>query len=710
MSQIDAKQLEGRVKSALRHSKRGPLRAKDLARSLDLPTQDYRGFKALLREMERSGSVYRVKGQRYALPEKINLKVGLLGVTRSGDGFVTTEGEGKDIFVAGALLESAMDGDQVVVRIEGRPRGRNPEGRIIKVLQRAHPTVVGTFREARRFGYVVPLDDRLSRDVLIPQGEDGGAATGDIVVARITAYGDRKLNPLGEVERVLGPISAPGVDVLSILFGYGLELEFPPQVEEAAREVVRKKEREGWKRRVDRTDLRIFTIDPSDAKDHDDALSLAAAGDGLWEVGVHIADVSHYVAKGSPLDLEALRRGTSVYLVDRVVPMLPHLLSSDICSLRPDLDRAAVSLFVTLDGKGQIRTHRFERTRIRSRHRLDYQEVQRVLSGEGTIGPETDEDLRTLAKIARAMRENRIRRGSIDFDLPEARVILGPGGVPTDIQKTVQLESHRLIEDFMLLANELVARECEKRGLPIPFRVHESPSPERAEELKRFLGSIGYTLPNRPLKPKDLQKILKVVEGRPEARLVSTVILRSMARARYQAENVGHFGLGAGTYTHFTSPIRRYPDLVVHRVVVRALIEGESIPHDWGGDALARLSERSSLREALAADAERDSVALKKAEFMEGHLGEEFTGTVSGVTTFGIFVLLDDYFVEGLIHVNSLTDDYYILREEEYALVGERRGRRFRLGDPLRVQVARVDRLERKIDFVLASNPGSNGV
>jgi ribonuclease R len=255
-----------------------------------------------------------------------------------------------------------------------------------------------------------------------------------------------------------------------------------------------------------------------------------------------------------------------------------------------------------------------------------------------------------------------------------------------------------------------VARECEERGLPIPFRVHESPSPERAEELKRFLGSIGYTLPNRPLKPKDLQKILKVVEGRPEARLVSTVILRSMARARYQAENVGHFGLGAGTYTHFTSPIRRYPDLVVHRVVVRALIEGESIPHDWGGDALARLSERSSLREALAADAERDSVALKKAEFMEGHLGEEFTGTVSGVTTFGIFVLLDDYFVEGLIHVNSLTDDYYILREEEYALVGERRGRRFRLGDPLRVQVARVDRLERKIDFVLASNPGSNGV
>lgn len=707
---MDSQALEQRVRSVLRQSKKGPLKAKELARALDLPTQEYREFKDFLRGLERQGSVYRVKGQRYALPEKINLTVGRLSTTRGGDGFVVPDAGGRDIFVPGPLLESAMDGDQVVARIEGKPRGRNPEGRIIKILQRAHPTVVGTFREARRFGYVIPLDDRLFRDVLIPEGESGEARTGDIVVATITAFGDRKLNPMGEVERVLGPITTPGVDVLSILFGYGLELEFPPEVEAAAKEVIGAREGEGWKDRVDRTGLHVFTIDPSDAKDHDDALSVEVAGEDLWEVGIHIADVSYYVEEGSPLDLEALRRGTSVYLVDRVVPMLPHLLSSDVCSLRPDVDRAAVSLFVTLDRKAQVRDHRFERTRIRSRRRLDYQQVQGVLEGGGKVDPRTDRDLRRLAELSQALRRIRMQRGSIDFDLPEARVILGPDGIPVDIQKTVHLESHRLIEDFMLLANETVAREVEKRALPIPFRVHEAPAPDRAQELKRFLGTLGYPLPDRSLRPRDLQKILSAVEGKPEAGLVSTVVLRSMARARYQPENLGHFGLGASTYTHFTSPIRRYPDLLVHRVVVRALIEGRPIPEEWGGEALARASERASLTEGLAADAERDSVALKKAEFMERHLGEEFSGTVSGVTTFGIFVLLNEYFVDGLIHVNSLTDDYYVLHEEEYALVGERKGRRFRLGDPLRVQVARVDRMERKIDFILARNLHRRGV
>jgi ribonuclease R len=390
--------------------------------------------------------------------------------------------------------------------------------------------------------------------------------------------------------------------------------------------------------------------------------------------------------------------------------MLPHALSSDVCSLRPGVDRAAVSLFVTLDQRGRVKSHRFERTRIRSRHGLDYQQVQKVLAGEEGVEPQVDEDLRQLAALARALRRNRLQRGSIDFDLPEARVILGEDGAPVDIQKTVQLESHRLIEDFMLLANETVAHECEERELPIPYRVHEKPAPDRAAELVRFLGSIGYTIPNRELKPKDLQRVLKVVEGKPEAGLVSTVVLRSMARARYQPENVGHFGLGAGTYTHFTSPIRRYPDLLVHRVVVKALIEGDPIPRSWAGESLSHACDRSSLREALATDAERDSVALKKAEFMEGHLGEEFTGTVSGVTTFGVFVLLDEYFVEGLVHVNSIMDDYYNLQEEQYALVGERTGRRFRLGDHVRVQVARVNRLERKIDFVLAGDSGSGGV
>jgi ribonuclease R len=692
------------VKRALRESRRGPLRAKELANALRIPTKEYRGFKDLLRQMEREGVIYRVKGKRYSLPEKINLVVGTLSVTRAADGFVAPETGGRDIFIPSALLASGMDGDQVVVRIEARPRGRNPEGRIIKVLQRAHTTVVGTFREARKLGYVVPLDDRIVRDVLVPAGEEGGAQTGDVVVVRITAFGDRKLNPTGEVERVLGPLTDPGVDVLSILFGYGLELEFSREVEEAARQAVRANAAD-WSGREDRTALHTFTIDPADARDHDDALSLEPAGEGVWEVGIHIADVSHFVEAGGVLDVEALRRGTSVYLVDRVVPMLPHLLSSDVCSLRPEEDRAAVSLFVILDEKGQIRDHRYERTRVRSRHRLTYEEVQAVLEGRESITDRTDSDLRQLSLLAQGLRRKRVQRGSMDFDLPEARVILGEDGVPVDIQKIRHLEAHCLIEDFMLLANEVVAEDAAVRHLPIPYRVHESPAPDRVEELRRFLGTLGYPLPNRGLRAKDFQKILDEVEGKPESNLISTVVLRSMARARYQRENVGHFGLGAPRYTHFTSPIRRYPDLLVHRVVVRALIEGQRIPEEWGGEHLVQAADHASLRERLAADAERDSVALKKAEFMERHLGEEFTGTVSGVTAFGVFVLLDEYFVEGLLHVNSLLDDFYVLQEQDYALVGERSGRRFRLGDTLTVQVSRVNRLERTIDFALAEGP-----
>jgi ribonuclease R len=705
---VAADPLEEGIRKALRTSPTGPLKAKELARLLEIPTSDYRVFRELLHRMESQGSIYRVKGQRYSLPEKINLKVGTLSIARSEDGFVIPDDGSQDVWIPSTLLDSAMNGDRVVARVEARGKGRNPEGRIIKVLSRAHPTVVGSYHSSRRLGYVSPMDQRISRDILIPEGEEGGAREGDMVVARISAYGSRKLNPVGRVDRVIGPVTSPGVDVLSILFGYGLDLEFPEEVEQAAQNIVGEKEKEGWGNRVDRTALHVFTIDPSDAKDHDDALSVEGKGGQLWEVGIHIADVSHFVERGSVLDLEAFRRGTSVYLVDRVVPMLPHVLSSDLCSLRPGVDRAALSLFVTLDASGQERGHRFERTRIRSRHRLDYEQVQSVLSGTEQVDPRTDGDLLTLAQLAGALRVRRFHRGSLDFDLPEARVILGPEGAPVDILKVVQLESHRLIEDLMLLANETVAREMGARRLPILYRVHEPPSPGRMEELRWTLKPLGYSLPKRGISTKDLQEVLKRSAGKPEANLVSTLILRSLARARYHQGNLGHFGLGAETYTHFTSPIRRYPDLLVHRVLVRALLNGERIPASWGGAELAEAAERSTLREQLAADAERDSVALKKAEFMERHLGEEFNGTVSGVKAFGVFVLLDEYFVEGLIHVNALTDDFYRLKEGEHVLIGERSGRRFRLGDPVRVRVSRVDRLERKIDFVPVP-PGTPG-
>ncbi len=699
MSPSDLPELH-RIRSVLEQSSRGPLKPKEIARELDLPKQDYRDFKDLLRELEKKGGLYRVKGNRYAVPEKINLVVGRLRVTKKGDAFVRSDRDRtQEVFVPASGHGSAMDGDQVAARIESRPRGRAPVGTVVKVLERGRPTVVGVYHKNESFGFVKPLDNRVFRDVLIPEGMEGEAEDGEVVVVRISQYGDRRLNASGAVDRILGPIEHPGVDVLAILHGHGLPDHFPEEVERAAVEAAERIDEPG--QREDRRDLHVLAIDPADAKDHDDALSVMQVGDGLWEVGIHIADVCHFVEEGSALDLEALQRGTSVYLVDQVVPMLPHRLSSDLCSLKEGEDRFALSLFLTLDDDGRLRDHRFERSWIRCRHALDYETVQDVLTGGPGVDPETDEALRALNRLAGELRKKRRERGSLEFDLPEARVVLDEEGVPVDIRKRTQLDSHRLIEDFMILANEVVARECEKSRLPIPYRIHEPPSEDRTEELRKFLASIGHTLPRGKVHPKGLQAILDRTEDRPEASLVSRVILKSMTRARYDPKNVGHFGLASRAYTHFTSPIRRYPDLQLHRVVSRVLVDGESVPDRWTGEGLEEVCTRSSERERLAQQAEWDSVAMKKIEFITQHLGEDFSGTISGVTAFGFFVLLDRFFVEGLVHVRTLGDDYYAFLPESYSLVGERNRRRFRLGDPVKVRVVRANKEEREIDFLL---------
>jgi ribonuclease R len=698
---------DSRILDVLRSSDRGPMKPKTLAAKLEVDPADYRDFKDRLRALEESGAVYRVKGGRYAPPEKISAVTGRVSTIRSGDAFIRSEHAGdEDVFVRMVDLATAMDGDKVVVRVERRPRGRNPVGRVIKVLERAHPTVVGTLHLGRKLNYVVPLDPKMGPDIVIPFGDEAEATEGDVVVVRITSFGERRHGPIGEVERTLGSMTDPGVDVLSVLFGYGLALEFEPQIEARAGELAGQPVEPG-PGRTDARDLLVFTIDPADAKDHDDALSVRSVDEGVWEVGIHIADVSHYVERGDVIDLEARQRGTSIYLVDRTVPMLPHALSSDACSLRPDTDRYAVSVFCTLDTEGRLRDTRFERTVIRSRHRLAYEDAQEVLDGADSISPETDEALRVLDRLARSLRARREQRGSIDFDLPEARVVLGAEGEPIDITRVERLDAHRLIEDFMLLANEVVARTASERRLPVLYRIHERPSPQKVDDLREFLATLGQTLPRGKLKPADLQSVLERVAGRPEEQLVSTVVLRSMQRARYAPTNEGHFGLALNHYAHFTSPIRRYPDLVTHRAIIRALIEGAPTPQEWS-DELEETADHSSWREELATKAERDSVELKKVEFMERHLGDRFTGTVSGVTAFGFFVLLDRYFVEGLVHVNALDDDYYEFRDTEYALVGARRGRRFRLGDPVEVQVARVNKEERHVDFVLLEG-GSQG-
>lgn len=708
--------VEKRLIQLLKDSNKGPMRARDLSRKLEIPREE---LKELLARLEKDGHIYRVRGNRYAAPDRINLVTGRLSVIRSGDGFVAPrDGAGDDVFVPMRALESGMDGDLVVARIEGRPKGRNPEGRILKVLERAHPTLVGHFHRGKKLNTVRPLDPRMGAEILIPPGDEGEALHGEVVVVRLVHFGDRHRNPLGEVDKVLGPPDAQGVDVLSILHSHGLPLEFPPEVEAWVDREGPRLAKEGGKNREDLRDLEVFTIDPPDARDHDDALSVTPGPGDTREIGIHIADVSHFVPQGSPVDLEALERGTSVYLVDQVVPMLPHTLSSDLCSLKPGADRFAISLFVLVDDSGRVRSHRFARTLIRSRAHLTYQDVEDVLPHHDSPAPSQGDTngweisgeavrlrdtLVELAGLARVLRKKRTERGSLDFDLPEARVVLDERGAPVDIQRVVQLQSHSLVEEFMLLANELVAREALARKLPIPFRVHEPPVTQKMDQIRPTLASLGYQLPHGKVGARNLQSILSASQGKSHEKLVSTLLLRSLTRARYSEENVGHFGLASKAYTHFTSPIRRYPDLMVHRVLVEAVLEGRSIPESWGGENLKLAAEQASRREQVAQAAERDSIDLKKVEFMERHLGEEFHGTVSGVVAFGFFVLLDEVFVDGLVHVSSLEDDYYEFQENRFALRGVRKGRTIQLGDRVKVQVSRVDKEERKVDFLLQS-------
>lgn len=698
----------------LRNEAGRPLKAKELAKALAVSQGDYAEFRALLQRLEGDGVLYRVQRQRYAAPERINLVVGRIQTTRGGAGFLIPEDRSRDVYIPMQALNTALDGDHVVVRVESRTKGDRPEGRVIRVLERSRETVVGVFHAARpgrsrraAHGFVVPEDRKLPWDVFVAPGGAGTAEEGDLVVVRITDWGSAHRGPTGEVDEVLGRPGEPGVDVLSIIRAHELPTDFPPEVEQAAEALrARGVTAADVAGRADLRDTLIFTIDPADARDHDDALSIERTGEG-WRVGVHIADVSHYVRERTVIDAEAAERGTSVYLVDRVVPMLPHALSSDICSLVPGADRLTLSLFVDLAGDGTIAARKLVRAVIRSRHKLAYEDAQAVLDGEKSIDEPTDSALRDLRDVARMLRAKRSARGSLDLDLPEARVILGESGEPTDIQRVIRLESHKLIEDFMLLANETIARRAIDADVPFIYRVHEPPDAGRMEQLRDFVATFGHRLGGRTgaPTPQDLQRLLAAAEGTPQAGLISTVVLRSMKQARYSEQSLGHFGLATPSYTHFTSPIRRYPDLVVHRLAAGLFLD-EKAP--WlDAEQLGDIARHSSERERVAVAAERDSKDLKKVEFMQRHLGAEFGGTISGVTAFGFFVLLDDYFVDGLVHVSSLDDDYYLFVEEQHALVGERTRRRFRTGDRARVKVARVDTEERKIDFQLIEEKAS---
>lgn len=714
--------LEERILAFMKTKAYNPMEAGEILAALgegDFPSDT---FNRLLVSLEAEGKVVRTRRGRYGVPERMNLLVGTLQGHERGFGFVIPlEPGAEDVFVAPGAMGGAMHGDRVVVRLGGRTRnGRNREGEIIRVLERANQRVVGVLERepGRPFGFVNPDEKRLPMGIYVANDDLGAAQPGEKVVVEITRWPKDRHGPEGRVVERLGQAGDPGVQVLSIIHKFGLPQAFPPEVEAEAGRIpqdVRPSDLEG---RLDLRDEMIVTIDGEDAKDLDDAVSLHPPRAGAaWRLGVHVADVSYYVRPGSVLDREAHGRATSVYLVDRVIPMLPPALSNGICSLNPGVDRLTMSVFLDLDEKGQVVGSSVTPSVIHSRARLTYNAVWRVIQEEGAEA-QVDGDapavvlaaspeerarlaplLREMTRLARLLRRNRGQRGSIDFDLPEARVVLDAEGRPLEVRRREHNFAHQLIEEFMVAANEAVAARASQDKLPFLYRVHEDPDPDRVENLVPFLQNLGLRLPtNGKPEPRHFQRIVEAVKGRPEEPLINTLVLRSMKQARYGAANLGHFGLAAAFYCHFTSPIRRYPDLVDHRSLRAALTGAAPSQADMGD-----LAAHTSQRERLAAEAEMESVKAKMAEYMSERLGQVFPGIVSGVTAFGVFVQLENL-VEGLVHVSTMADDYYRFDERRQVLVGERRGRTFQMGQPLEVQVARANPSERTVDFVLSES------
>jgi len=686
-----------------------PVSVRDLVRGLSLDPAARRELKPVLRRLIADGALVKIRGARVGLPDRMNLVVGRLSCNPSGYGFVVPEvrreGQG-DLFVAAANIREALHGDRVVARLE-RQGPKGPEGRIIRVLERANLRIVGRYEDDGRFGgHVVPFDKRVLHEVFVPAGEESGATAGQMVAVEITRPPTATRNPAGRVLEVLGRLTDPGVDLKVIVAKYGLPDAFPPEVEEEARHVACPVGAEEIPGRTDFRGWLTVTIDPETARDHDDAVGIERRKDGGYRLAVHIADVAHYVREGGPLDQEAYLRGTSVYFPDRVVPMLPHALSSDVCSLVEGRDRLTQSVVIELDARGRVKGKAFHDGVIRSAARLSYEQAQAIVDGDAGLRERFASlvpSLLVMDELAKLMRARRHDRGSLDFDLPEPKLVLDEAGEMTGIVRHARLDSMRLVEEFMLAANEAVAEELDRAGAGALYRVHEQPDPERVEEFVDLVASLGYRMPGRleGIRPEDFQLVLRQIEGKPEEKLVSYLLLRTMKLARYHEENLGHFGLATGMYAHFTSPIRRYPDLVVHRAL-RALRQGKDAEREaWLREKLPEMGLHLSERERRASEAERELVEWKKVRFMAARVGEAFSGYVTGVQAFGLFVELEEIYVQGLVHVSSMTDDYYRFLEKAHLLKGENTGKAYRLGDRVEVQVVRADLDRRQVDFAL---------
>lgn len=685
-----------------------PLTVSELEEAMEIEdSSQFKDFVKTLVYMEEKGLVVRTRSNRYGLPEKMSLVRGRVSAHAKGYAFVVPEEPGyDDIFIPPGETNNALNGDIVLAKVTKESSGARREGTIVRILERGVKQVVGTYTESANFGFVIPDDKKFNGDIFIPKHASKGAVEGHKVVVNITVYPEGRMSAEGEVVQILGHRNDPGVDILSIIYKHGLPIEFPEDVMEQAQKVPDKISEEDIKGRRDLRNEVYVTIDGADAKDLDDAVSVTRLDNGNFKLGVSIADVSYYVTENSPIDKEAYERGTSVYLVDRVIPMIPHRLSNGICSLNPKVDRLTLTCEMEINERGVVVSHEIFESVIKTTERMTYSDVNKILVDQDEELREKYYDLvpmfEDMEELAAILRKKRMKRGAIDFDFKEAKVIVDDDGHPTDVVIRERSVAERLIEEFMLAANETVAEHFHWLELPFIYRIHEDPKEDKLQRFFEFITNFGLIVRGKAntVHPRALQEIIEEVQGKPEEMVVNTVMLRSMQQAKYYPENLGHFGLATDYYTHFTSPIRRYPDLIVHRLIRTYIIKGEMDPQTqekWSA-LLPEIAQHTSKMERRAVDAERETDELKKTEYMEDKIGEEFDGIISSVTNFGIFVELPNT-IEGLVHVSYLTDDYYHYDERQYAMIGERTGNVFRIGDEITVRVISVDKEERSIDF-----------
>ena len=700
-----------------------PMGLEELVAVFDIKPNEYNAFKKTLRIMEHEGLIMRTKKDRFIIPNahnnlnnelKENLVIGILQAHAKGFGFLIPDEEGeKDVFIPSNCMKGAINGDKIAVKITREDSNtRKREGEVVEIIERNTTIVVGVYEDSKSFGFVISEDTRISRDIYIPKRDKNGAQDGDVVTVKITKWPEGNRKPEGVITEILGRKGDRGIDILIVIKKLGLPEEFSAKVLKYADSISEEIDESEYKGRRDLRDVQMVTIDGEDAKDLDDAVSIERLPNGNYKLGVHIADVSHYVRENNPLDKEAFKRATSVYLIDRVIPMLPKKLSNGICSLNPKVDRLTLSCIMEIDHKGKVVDHEIVESVIRTNERMTYTDVTKILEDND---PELIkrynylvDDFKTMEELCNILRAKRTKRGAIDFEIAEAKIILNDLGKPVEIKPYDRAIANRIIEEFMLAANETVAEHMFWTHLPFVYRIHESPDDEKLTKFKEFIYNLGYNIAwTEEVRPKMLQDLIEKVKGKNEETVVNTLLLRSMMQARYAPECTGHFGLAAQYYCHFTSPIRRYPDLQIHRII-KEYLHGkiDEKRNNKLKNIVGHAAKQSSEMERKAQDAEREVDDLKKAEYMQDRIGEEFEGVISSVTSFGVFVELPST-IEGLVHITDLDDDYYIFEENHLRLIGERTKKVYKLGDKVLVECVHVDMPNKEIFFKIIEEPKS---